>query len=191
MKSEKPLYFKNRNEWRKWLKQNHKKSDGVWLMYYKKHTGKPSITHTEGVEEALCFGWIDSRINRIDEQRYIQKYTPRRKNSFWSKINKQAAEKLTRQKKMTKAGLIKIQEAKRSGKWDKAYTSKKKWPMPPDLKKALVKNKKAWKNFQNFANSYQNMYAGWVSSAKTEKTKKQRIKKIIKLAAINQKMLIM
>ena len=187
----KSLYFKNRKEWRKWLKDNHRKEKEIWLVYYKKHTGKPSVSHEEAVEEALCFGWIDSRVNSIDKERFKQKYTPRKENSVWSLINKRAAEKMIREGKMTKAGLEKIKEAKENGKWSDAYTSKIGDPLPAYLKKALMKNKIAWQNFKNFANSYRNMYIGWVTGAKTKETREKRIREVVKRAEQNKKLIIM
>lgn len=182
-----PVYFKNRQEWRKWLEKNHDKEGEIWLVYYKKHTGKLSVTHEEAVEEALCFGWIDSKVRSIDGEKFMQKYTPRKPNSVWSEINKKAAEKMIREGKITKSGLIKIEEAKKNGMWEAAYTSKRKLPIPQDLKNALMKNKKAWDNFNKFANTYQNMYIGWVTGAKREETRKRRIKEIVKLVEQNKK----
>jgi uncharacterized protein YdeI (YjbR/CyaY-like superfamily) len=184
-------YFKTRSEWRRWLQRNHDKRDEVLLIYYKKHTGKPSVTHAEAVEEALCFGWIDSRVNRLDDERYMQRYTPRNPKSVWSKINKDAAERMIKAGKMTPAGLEKINEAKKDGRWAKAYTSRKRMRMPRDMKAALMRNKKAWTNFNNFAKSYQNMYIGWVDSAKRYETRKKRIKEVVKRSALNKKSGIM
>lgn len=180
-------HFKNRNEWRKWLHKNHGNVDEIWLIFYKKHTGKPGITHSEAVEESLCFGWIDSKVKRIDDERFIQKYTPRKPNSVWSKINKESAQKMIREGKMSPSGFEKIKEAKRSGKWSAAYTSRRKLAMPNDLKKALMKKKKAWNNFSSFANTYQNMYIGWVDSAKRKEMRERRIGEVVRRAARNQK----
>ena len=96
------LSFKNRDEWRNWLKDYHNIAKGIWLIYYKKHTKKPSVYYNDAVEEALCFGWIDSLVKRIDDERYMQKYTPRNPNSSWSELNKQRVEKMIAEGKMTK-----------------------------------------------------------------------------------------
>jgi uncharacterized protein YdeI (YjbR/CyaY-like superfamily) len=181
------LYFKNRNEWRTWLETNHKNSKEVWLIHYKKCSSKKSINHVDAVEEALCFGWIDSKLKKIDKDRFILKYTPRKSKSIWSKINKEKAEEMIALGKMTKSGLDKIEEAKRQGLWDSAYTSKVKDRIPSDLKQALIVNSKAWYNFQHFANSYRNMYIGWVKSAKSEETRKRRIHEVAKKALENKK----
>ena len=121
------------------------------------------------------------------EERFILKYTPRKQKSVWSKINKEKAKKLIASDKMMQAGLEKIEEAKKQGLWDTAYTNLVKDRLPSDLKKALMENKTAWKNFQNFANSYRNMYIGWVKSAKTQSTKKKRINEVVKRSAYNKK----
>jgi uncharacterized protein YdeI (YjbR/CyaY-like superfamily) len=115
-----PLHFTTVDEWRTWLKANHATQDEVWLMIYKRHAETPSVTLTETVEEALCFGWIDSQMQPIDEERYALRFTPRRKTSNWSERNKGWATKLIEEGRMTEAGLAKIEEAKRNGRWDRA-----------------------------------------------------------------------
>jgi uncharacterized protein YdeI (YjbR/CyaY-like superfamily) len=182
--------FKNREEWRDWLEKNHLKEKEIWLIHYKKKSNKQSVNHFEAVEEALCFGWIDSKLKRVDEERYILRYTPRKGKSVWSKINKDAAEKMIKLGKMTDSGLEKIKLAKKQGLWDAAYTNLKKDRLPSDLKKALLENKIALKNFNNFANSYRNSYIGWVKNAKTDETRKRRIKEVVKRSIINKKPVI-
>jgi uncharacterized protein YdeI (YjbR/CyaY-like superfamily) len=181
------LHIKNRNEWRKWLEINHKNIKEVWLIHYKKPSNKKSINHFEAVEEALCFGWIDSKLKKIDKESFILKYSPRRPKSIWSKINKEKAEELITSGKMTKSGLEKIKDAKKQGLWDTAYTNLVKDRLPSDLKNSLMQNKTAWNNFQKFANSYRNMYIGWVKGAKTQETRKRRISEVVKRAAKNKK----
>ena len=175
----KALHFEDRMQWRRWLEQNHDRSPGILLLHYKKDSGKKGVSHTEAVEEALCFGWIDSILKRVDDERFVLKYTPRKANSVWSKINKDKAEKLIKDGGMTPAGLMKIEEAKKNGNWDNAYTSRIKEKLPSDLKRALLENKQAWGNFQEFAASYRNMYTGWLNDARTEATRQKRIKEII------------
>ncbi|MCK4663121.1 MAG: YdeI/OmpD-associated family protein [Bacteroidales bacterium] len=187
MKSNKTLYVKNRNEWRKWLENNHLSEDEIWLIYFKKHTGQPTIPYNDAVEEALCFGWIDSTVKKIDSEKYKQRYTPRKKNSVWSKINKERAIKMINSGLMVKEGLNKIEEAKKNGKWEEAYSSKKELDIPCDMKEALMEDKKAWANFNNFANSYKNMYIGWVTAAKREETRKKRINEVVNRSIQNIK----
>ena len=152
-----------------------------------KNTKKLTIVYNDAVEEALCFGWIDSTIKRIDDETYKQKFTPRKDKSVWSLVNKKRAEKMIREKKMAKAGLKKIEIAKKNGQWEKAYTSKEKIKMPDYLEKALKTNETAWKNFNNFANSYRNQYIGWVISAKREETRAKRIATVIDRSEKNLK----
>ena len=181
------LLLKNRKDWRNWLEKNHKTADEVWLIHYKKSSDKMSFNHFDAVEEAICFGWIDSKLKKIDQERFILRYSPRKSKSPWSKINKETAEKMISLGKMTKLGFEKIDEAKKQGFWKSAYTNLTKEKLPSDLRKALIKNKKAWNNFQNFANSYRNMYIGWVKNAKTYETRNRRISEVVKRSLDNKK----
>lgn len=169
---------------------NHGTSGGVWLYHFKKGARTEGVTHEEAVEEALCFGWIDSKLVRVDAKKYALRYTPRRPDSVWSKINKEKAEEMIRQGKMTDAGLLKIEEAKKSGLWQNAYTNIKRDKVPRDLEDALRKSEKAWTNFNDFANSYRNMYIGWVASARTADTRRKRIKTVVRQAMENKKLLL-
>lgn len=118
--SGKPLHFTTPDEWRAWLQANHATEKDVWLTFYKKHSATPSITFEEATDEALSFGWIDSSMKRIDDEKYVLRYTSRRKGSNWSERNKKRVAELIEQGRMTEAGLAKIEEAKQSGKWDEA-----------------------------------------------------------------------
>ena len=187
MEVDKALFFKNRNEWRSWLETNHTISNGEWLIHHKKSSSKKNLNHFDAVEEAICFGWIDSKLKKIDEERFILRYSPRKTRSVWSKINKEKAEKMISLGKMMPAGLEKVKEAKKQGFWDMAYTNLVKERLPSDLKKALIMNKTAWYNFQHFANSYRNMYIGWVKNAKTEETRKKKIAEVVKRSLYNKK----
>ena len=110
-------YARDRKEWRKWLEKNHDTSPGVWLIYHKKCSDEPCVSYDEAVEEALSFGWIDSKVNKLDDERYMQVFTPRKPKSIWSKLNKQRVKKLIEQGLMTSAGLEKIEAAKEDGSW--------------------------------------------------------------------------
>jgi uncharacterized protein YdeI (YjbR/CyaY-like superfamily) len=112
-----PIHFTTAEGWRTWLEENHAGRDDVWLMIYKKHAGTPSVTVDEAAEEALCFGWIDSSMQPIDQERYALRFTPRRKRSNWSKRSKARAARLIEEGRMTDAGLATIEEAKRNGRW--------------------------------------------------------------------------
>jgi uncharacterized protein YdeI (YjbR/CyaY-like superfamily) len=187
MNQDEALHLKDRTEWRKWLEQNSDRAQEVWLVHYKRHSGQISISHDEGVEEALCFGWIDGKLKSIDKEKYILRYSPRKANSVWSKINKDKAEILIAQGRMTHSGLAKIEDAKKSGIWDTAYTNKLKDKIPTDLEKALKMDSKAFTNFQKFANTYRNMYIGWVVGAKTGQTRRKRIIEVVQRSALNNK----
>jgi len=187
MDADKALHFISRQEWRKWLEENSSSAQEIWLLHYKKHTNKTSVSHNDAVEEALCFGWIDGKLKSIDGDRFILRYSPRKANSVWSKINKDKAEQMIAQGKMTQAGLARIEEARKNGNWDKAYTNRTKDEMPADLENALKEDLRAWKNFMDFANSYRNMYVGWVNSSKTDETRKRRIAEVVKRSALNRK----
>ncbi|KYC48515.1 MAG: hypothetical protein AMQ74_01594 [Candidatus Methanofastidiosum methylothiophilum] len=175
---------KDRNEWRNWLKDNYNTSKGVWLVYYKKNSQRSSVTYEEAVEEALCFGWIDSTVNSIDEERYMQLYTPRKINSIWSKLNKERVENLIRQGLMTDAGFSKIDAAKKNGSWD-LLSSIDDLIIPIDLEKAFSQNETAYKNFNEFKNPIKKAILYWVISAKRPETRKKRIEKIIATASEN------
>jgi uncharacterized protein YdeI (YjbR/CyaY-like superfamily) len=131
------LYITDRNDWRNWLKINHESVNEIWLIYYKKHTGKKRIPYNDAVEEALCFGWIDTTVRKVDDEIYMQKYLPGKKYSKWSEINKKRAEKMISEGKMTQAGQEKIDSAKKNGNWENAYGKKEKQEIPDDLLKAL------------------------------------------------------
>jgi len=181
------LDFKNIQEWHRWLEKNHDKQAEAWLIIYKKRSKQTGLRYYEALEEALCFGWIDGKMKSIDRERFTLRFSTRKAKSVWSKINKDQAEQLIAQGRMASAGLAKIQEAKRNGAWDAAYTNKTRDEIPTDLKKALKENPIAWNNFNDLANSYQNMYVGWVVGAKTEETRKKRIVEVLRRSALNKK----
>ena len=181
-----PKHFKNRGEFRKWLEKNHAKQKELWIMFYKVHTNKKSVRYNEAVEEALCFGWIDGIVKRIDDEKHAQRYTPRKPSSFWSFVNMEVAKRMINEGKMTDAGLAKIKEAKKNGWWNKAYSFEVENIMSKEMKKVLMSDKDAWKNFQNFGKSYQNTYIFWVNYAKREETKKKRIQLVLERAKQKQ-----
>ena len=177
----KQVYVKSRNEWRDWLNQHHDKSAGIWLVLYKKHTGKPALAYDDAVEEALCFGWIDSTIRKVDDDKYLRKLTPRRAGSRWSELNKKRIAKLNKLCLMTKAGILKVKEAKDSGLWDKQDRSQISLEVPMELKNALIKNSKAKRFFDQLAPSYQKQLIVWIAVAKRPETKERRLKESIAL----------
>ena len=156
------LHLTNRKDWRLWLSENHHKEKEIWLIYHKKHTGKPRVSYDDAVEEALCFGWIDSIVRTIDDDRYMQKFTPRKSKSNWSDSNKKRVEKLINAGKMTNAGLEKIETAKINGTWDKITPSTKSFEMPIELENALDINESAKSFFNKLSPSYRRQYIGSV-----------------------------
>jgi uncharacterized protein YdeI (YjbR/CyaY-like superfamily) len=182
------LYASNRRDWRKWLEDNHNKENEIWLVYYKKHTGKDRVAYEDAVEEALCFGWIDSIIRKLDEDRFAQKFTPRKDTSKWSESNKNRVAKLESLGIMSEAGLQKVKIAKETGKWDEVIQPPNLFSMHADFELALKKNTKAAKNFNALAPSYKKHYIGWIAVAKKDETRKKRIKEAIELLNNNQKL---
>jgi len=183
--SSETLFVKDRKAWRAWLSKNYAKQKGIWLVYYKKHTAKPSIPYEDAVQEALCFGWIDSTVRKIDEERYMQLFTPRKKGSNWSDLNKRRVKTLVEQGLMTEAGLRKIEEAKKDGSW-RNLDAVEKLKVPPDLLKALSANSKAKKNFEGLSSSRKKQFLYWIASAKTEVTRKKRIAETVRLIEENR-----
>jgi uncharacterized protein YdeI (YjbR/CyaY-like superfamily) len=182
------LCFSNRNDWRAWLSKNHASKREVWLMYYKRHTGKPSIRYDDSVEEALCFGWIDGIMKRVDDERCARKFMPRRSRSKWSESNKKRAEKMMREGRMTEAGMAKIEDAKKSGEWFKLHVRPRELVVPVFIEEALRRNRKALENFNGLAIGYKKLYVAWISSAKREETRKKRIAEAIELLEQNRKL---
>jgi uncharacterized protein YdeI (YjbR/CyaY-like superfamily) len=174
--------FLDRDEWRKWLQENYSSEKEVWVIIYKKNSGRKGLKYPEAVEEAICFGWIDSKMQSIDANRFRQRFSPRKKNSIWSQKNKETAKKMIQNGKMVLAGFEKIKEAKLNGKWATAYSSKKPPTVPEDLVKALKENESAWENFNEFSNSTKFQYVYWVNSAKKDETRQKRISAVVKKA---------
>lgn len=180
------FYAKNGQEWREWLEKNHRTSIGVWLIYYKVKSGKPSIKYSEAVKEALCFGWIDSKVKALDEERYMQIFTPRKPKSVWSKLNKQYIEELIDRGLMTEAGLAKIEVAKQNGSWN-ILDSIEELVIPDDLKQELANNEAANKFFDSLSRSSKKNILYWIESAKRPETRAKRIETTINSAAQNKK----
>jgi len=188
VKTSDELYVASRDDWCEWLRKNHDTEKEVWLIYYKEHTGKPSIPYDDSVEEALCFGWIDSIIKKIDDEKYTRKFTPRKPKSRWSELNKKRARTMIEKGKMMEAGLTKIREAKKSGEWYKTAVQREELVVPAYMKKAITKNQKALTNFNNLAKSYRRQYVGWITGAKRKETRKRRLAEAIKLLEKNERL---
>jgi uncharacterized protein YdeI (YjbR/CyaY-like superfamily) len=182
------IYLPDTISWRRWLESNHDKLNGVWLIYYKKHSGEPRVPYNEAVEEALCFGWIDSTVKRIDEDRYMQKFTPRKPRSNWSESNKSRVSHLIKEGKMTPAGMKTIEVAKANGKWDEIVEAKKEFVFSDDVLALLESNSKAYKTYQNLAPSHKKRYLQWVMSAKKPETQLKRCREMIELLEKEEKL---
>ena len=176
------VYAADGAAWRAWLRENHATSPGVWLVYYKKDTGKPSVTWDEAVEEALCYGWIDSKVNRMDEARYKQVFMPRKAGSVWSRVNKERLEHLIAANKMTPAGQAKIDRAKADGSWT-FLDSVENLEIPADLFTALVETGNAWTNFSAFPDGSKKQILLWIKTAKRDETRAKRIREAAERAA--------
>lgn len=175
------LYFASYQEWLDWLAANHDKYDAVWIKFAKKASGVPSITYEEAREGALIYGWIDGVKNALDEKFYTLRFTPRRKKSIWSKINREIVEDLIKKGKMKASGLEEVEKAKSDGRWDAAYDSPSNIQVPEDFQKALDAHPKAKEFFGtvNKTNRYAFLYR--IHTAKRKETRGERIQKFIQM----------
>lgn len=178
------VHPKTRSEWCAWLAKHHQREEGVWLVTYKKGTGKPRIDYNEAVEEALCFGWIDSKPAKLDDERSMLYFAPRKPGSAWSKANKQRVEKLIAAGLMTPAGLAKIEAAKRDGSWYRLDTVEA-LEIPQDLTEALEAYPNAKQNFEAFPRSVKRAILEWILNAKKLETRAKRIAETARLADKN------
>jgi len=185
----KTVEVKNRAEWRTWLDKNHNQEVEIWLVYYKKETGHACVDYEASVEEALCYGWVDSIIKKLDETKYARKFTPRKDDSKWSPSNIKRVKKLLKDGLMTEYGLQKVEAAKRSGQWDDlAQRPELNFEMHPEFEEALRKNRQARETFENLASTYQKQYLGWIEVAKRPETKQKRIAESIQLLSEGKKL---
>jgi uncharacterized protein YdeI (YjbR/CyaY-like superfamily) len=178
----KMIFFKKPSDFQKWLEKNHATAGELWVGFYRKNSGKPSITWPESVDEALCFGWIDGIRKRIDEISYQIRFTPRRRGSIWSAINIRRGQELTKQKRMRRAGL-KAFAARIENKSGIYSYEQRKAELDGPYAKMLEKNKPARDYFEAQPPSYRKMIAWWIVSAKKEETRLMRLKKLIRLSA--------
>jgi uncharacterized protein YdeI (YjbR/CyaY-like superfamily) len=178
------IHPKSRADWRKWLEENHMRNEGVWLISYKKTSGRQSFDYEESVEEALCFGWIDSKGNKLDDERTMLWFSPRKSGSKWAKPNKERVKKLMKAGLMAPAGLAKVEAAKKDGTWN-ALDGVDALEIPPDLAKALSKNKTAREYFEAFPRSVKRAILEWILNAKKSETRAKRIEETVTLAEKN------
>jgi uncharacterized protein YdeI (YjbR/CyaY-like superfamily) len=174
----------DRASWHDWLAENGASESEVWLVYYKAASGKPTISYPDSLEEALCFGWVDSIIQKIDEEKYARKFTPRKAGSKWSELNKHLVAKLIQAGRMSEAGLAKVDFPLAEA--PAMRPKRPSLPLPDWLKAGLMASPKAWENFQKLAQSHQRNYIGWISDAKKEETRQRRIQEAIRRLEKNE-----
>lgn len=183
------FYAKNRKEWRSWLAKNHRSAAEIWLVYYKKHSGKPRIPYNDAVEEALCYGWIDSTLKPKNEECYVQRFSPRREKSKLSEMNKERVRRLMKAKKMTRLGLESIQHhLEKDPKKSTRFQNPIKFSLPQDILDALKSDPIAWKYFVKFPMSYKRIRIGWIDGARHRpEIFEQRLKYFLKMTVKNKR----
>ena len=185
----KTLHVNNRKEWRSWLAKNHASAREIWLIFYKKHTGKSRIPYNDAVEEALCYGWIDSIVKTLDDDRTVQRFSPRRKNSRLSPMNKERVRRLIKSKKMTRYGLESIQgHLKERSANSNGTGSVKDVRLPKDILATLRADPVVWANFRKFPQSYKRIRVGWIDGARKRPAEfKKRLNYFVRMTAKNKR----
>jgi uncharacterized protein YdeI (YjbR/CyaY-like superfamily) len=187
MTEETPIIFATPADFESWLESEHDKSDGVWLQIAKKGSGKSSVTHPEALDIALCYGWIDAKRKGLDEKYFLQRFTPRRKQSPWSVVNVEKVQKLIEAGRMRESGFKEIERAKADGRWDAAYLPQSKMPIPDDLQAELDANPAAYEFFQTLTsqNRYAILYR--LQSAKKPETRTKRLHEFMAMLSEKKK----
>jgi uncharacterized protein YdeI (YjbR/CyaY-like superfamily) len=176
----------SQKDWRQWLENNHNFKQSIWLVYYKKVSKKVTIDWSKAVDEALCFGWIDSKKRPIDKETFMQLFSKRKPNGTWSKVNKEKIQKLIDAKLMTKAGFESINNAKQNGSWT-ILDEVEKLIIPKDLEEEFNKSLGSLKYFKSLSRSLQKSILHWIVLAKRLETRQKRIKEIVECAKHNDK----
>ncbi|WP_018626752.1 YdeI/OmpD-associated family protein [Niabella aurantiaca] len=182
----KVVLTKNRTEWRNWLLANHDKESSVWLVLYHKGSSTPSVEIAEAMEEALCFGWIDSKAKKRDKESFYLTFSQRKPQSNWSNINKERADRMIKLGLMTQSGQRLIDLAKKTGTWD-ALTDVQNLVVPADLQELFNQNRSAFGHFEKFSPSSKRVILEWIQNAKKPETRQRRIVETVRLAAENRK----
>ncbi len=180
------IHALTRAEWRQWLAANHTRATGVWLVSYKKATGKRRVEYDEAVEEALCFGWVDSKPNKLDAERTLLWFSPRKPGSGWSGPNKARVERMLQAGLMMEPGLRKVEQAKQDGSWSK-LDAVEELSVPEDLAQALAGYPEAALNFDAFPRSAKRGILEWIANAKTPPTRARRVEETARLASRNER----
>lgn len=176
----------SRAEWRSWLLENHLRVQGVWLVSFKKGTGKPRIEYDESVEEALCFDWIDSKPNKLDDERSMLWFAPRKARTGWSRPNKERIERMLQAGLMHPTGLAKVEQAKADGSWT-SLDAIEALQLPPDLAQALAAYPLAEQHFLAFPRSVRRGILEWIHTARKAETRAARIAETARLASVNER----
>lgn len=182
------LAFASQAEWEAWLDAEHRASEGVWLKFAKKGSGVETVVYAEALDVALCYGWIDSQVARLDERFYLQKFTPRRARSKWSRINRDKIEELTRQGRLKPAGLEQVELAKADGRWDAAYASPANVAIPDDLQAALDASPQAAEFWERLNKSNRFAIVFQLEDAKKPETRTRRLEKFVGMLERGEKL---
>lgn len=186
-KAEQPvLFFATPAELLAWMDEHAEESDGIWLKFAKKASGIKSVAYAEAVEIALCHGWIDGQVKRLDEQHYLQKFTPRRPRSKWSKLNREKAERLIAEGRMRPAGLREVERAREDGRWDEAYDSATTATVPDDFREALDAEPAAREFFESLGNTKRYAFLYRIRDAKRPDTRAKRIAEYVELLRVGK-----
>jgi len=178
---------RNRADWRQWLADHHADEQEVWLVFFKKNSGKANLSYNDAVEEAICFGWIDGLKRSLDDARYMHRFSPRKPDSQWSSSNIARAKRMLASKRMSPAGRATIAVAKKNGRWSAPADAPTGFPMPAELEARLKHNAKAAAFFATLAPSYQRQYIAWIATAKRPDTRKRRLDEAIERLAAGEK----
>ncbi len=181
------ISFESAQEWEEWLAENHASSGGIWLCFFKKGSGREALTYAEALDVALCYGWIDGQAKKRDELSYLQKFTPRRPRSVWSKRNTEHIERLIEAGRMKPAGLKEVEKAKADGRWQRAYDSPGNMTIPQDFLEALSRNEKAKAFFETLNKTNTYAIAWRLQTAKRPETREKRMKAIIEMLERGEK----
>ena len=181
------LTFPDARSWRSWLARNHRTSDGIWLKIQKKGAAGRSVSYPEALDEALCFGWIDGQKRRHDEQAYLQKFTPRRSRSLWSKRNIEHCQRLIAAGRMQPGGQAQIEAAKGDGRWEQAYDPPSQAAPPTDLLRALERNRRAREAFDRLDRTNRYAITWRLQTAKRPETRARRLRTFVEMLAEGRK----
>ena len=181
------LPFSSQAAWRTWLEHNHSLESGIWLQFYKKGSGTPSVNYAQALDEALCFGWIDGQLKRGDENFYLQKFTPRRKRSLWSKRNIAHVSRLVQDGKMAPQGWKEVEAAKSDGRWDNSYDSPGNMTIPVDLLMELSKDPDNLAFFESLSRTNKYAITWRLQSARKPEIREKRLKLILEMMAKGEK----